>query len=597
MTEVTQIRPTAPAPARLTLHYQVAMPQPESHLFEVTLQVQGWQAPVLDLKMPVWTPGSYLVREYARHVQNFSATAQQPLPWQKVSKNHWRVQTSEQSDLTICYRVFANELTVRTNHLDASHGYFNGAALFFYIAGFQDQPLRVTIQPPYPHWQVATPLPSAVDQVNTFEAADFDTLVDSPFEIGQHQLYEFDVLGKLHQFAIWGQGNANVEQILQDTQQIIQTEATMFGGLPYDRYLFLLHLTSQGFGGLEHKSACSLIYPRFSFQPEESYHRFLQLVAHEFFHLWNVKRIRPKALEVFDYDAENYTPSLWFSEGTTSYYDILIPLRAGIYDACTYLKNLSKEITRYLTTPGRLVQPLSESSFDAWIKLYRRDANSDNSQISYYLKGEMVTLLLDLLIRTRHNNQRSMDQVLQQLWQTFGQPEVGFTPAELQTVIESVADADLSDFWHRYLDTTEELPFNEYLEPFGLKIEAESSANLPPFLGITVNSDSGKDLIRFVEADSPAQRAGLDPEDELLAIDGIRVKSNQLSDRLKNYQPGETIQITVFHQDELRTCSVMLGEPRPKVYQLKPVNNPSTQQQQHFQGWLGVALSEISAGA
>lgn len=594
MTEVTQIRPTVPATAALSLQYQVAMPQPESHLFEVTLQVQGWQAPVLDLKMPVWTPGSYLVREYSRHVQNFTAQAQQPLTWQKLSKNHWRVQTAGQSEITVRYQVFANELTVRTNHLDASHGYFNGAALFFYVAGFQDQPLRVTIQPPYPHWQVATSLPSAADQTNTFEAANFDTLVDSPFEIGQHQLYEFAVLGKLHQFAIWGQGNANVEQILQDMQKIIQTEADLFGGLPYDRYLFILHLTSQGFGGLEHKSSCSLIYPRFSFQPEESYYRFLQLVAHEFFHLWNVKRIRPKALEVFDYDVENYTPSLWFSEGTTSYYDILIPLRAGIYDARTYLKNLSKEITRYLTTFGRRVQPLSESSLDAWIKLYRRDANSDNSQISYYLKGEMVTLLLDLLIRSRHGNQRSMDQVLQQLWQTFGQPEVGFTPADLQTVIESVAGIELSDFWHRYLDTTEDLLFNQYLEPFGLKVEAESIAGLPPFLGLTVNGDSGRDVIRFVEADSPAQRAGIDPEDELLAIDGIRVKSSQLNDRLKNYQPGETLQITVFHQDELRTCPVMLGEPRPRVYQLRPVENPSPQQQQNFQGWLGVAISEIS---
>lgn len=594
MTEVTQIRPTPPALARPTLHYQVAMPQPESHLFDVTLQIQGWQEPVLDLKMPVWTPGSYLVREYARQVQDFTATARQPLDSQKVSKNQWRVQTAGQSDLTICYRVFANELTVRTNHLDASHGYFNGAALFFYVVGFQDQPVRVTICPPFPHWQIATALPSAIEQPNTFEAADFDALVDSPFEIGQHQLYEFDVLGKLHQFAIWGQGNANVGQILQDTQKIIQTEAALFGGLPYDRYLFLLHLTSQGFGGLEHKSSCSLIYPRFSFQPEESYHRFLQLVAHEFFHLWNVKRIRPKALEVFDYDAENYTPSLWFSEGTTSYYDILIPFRAGIYDADTYLKNLSKEITRYLTTPGRLVQPLSESSFDAWIKLYRRDANSDNSQISYYLKGEMVTLLLDLLIRARHSNQRSMDQVLQQLWQTFGQPEIGFTPAELQAVIEAVAGVDLTAFWQRYLHTPEELPFNQYLEPFGLKIEAESTAGLPPFLGMTLNGDSGRDVVRFVEADSPAQRAGIDPEDELLAIDGIRVKASQLNDRLKNYQPGETIQVTVFHQDELRTCSVMLGEPRAKVYQLKAVDNPSTQQQQNFQGWLGVALTEIS---
>lgn len=591
MTEATQIRLGPTAQTRLEIHYQVAMSQPESHLFEVTLKVKGWDAPTLDLKMPVWTPGSYLVREYARHVQDFCATAQQPLSWHKISKNHWQVETTDQADeVTVQYRVFANELTVRTNHLDATHGYFNGAALFFYIPEFQNHPIRVTIQPPRSEWRIATALPSVLDQANTFEAADFDTLVDSPFEIGQHQLYEFEVLGKPHQFAIWGQGNANPEQIIADTQKIIQTEAELFGGLPYNHYLFLLHLSAQNFGGLEHKNSCSLIYSRFSFQPQESYYRFVQLVAHEFFHLWNVKRIRPKALEVFDYDGENYTPSLWFSEGTTSYYDLLLPLRAEIYDAQLYLKALSKEITRFLTTPGRNVQPLSESSFDAWIKLYRRDANSDNSQISYYLKGEMVSLLLDLLIREKHNNQRSLDDVLRQLWQEFGQPEIGFTPDQLQQVIESVAELDLTDFFRRYLDSTEELPFDQYLEPFGLKLQPETTEGLPSFLGMTVNADTGRDLIRFVEYGSPAQQAGIDPDDELLAIDGFRIKAAQLNDRLKNYRPGDTIHLTVFHQDELRTYPVTLSEPRAKAFQIVAVDNPSTTQQQNFQGWLGASL-------
>ncbi|WNZ22979.1 M61 family metallopeptidase [Leptolyngbya sp. NK1-12] len=593
MTEITQIRPSAATQTRLTLHYWVAMPQPESHLFEVTLQVKGWQSPTLDLKMPVWTPGSYLVREYARHVQNFSAAAEQPLTWRKLSKNHWQIDTAGISEITVRYRVFANELTVRTNHLDASHGYFNGAALFFYLPNFRQQPIRVTIQPPHSDWQVTTALSPVADQVHTFEAADFDTLVDSPFEIGQHQLYEFEVLGKPHQLAIWGQGNANPEQIIRDTQKIVQTEAELFGGLPYEHYLFLLHLSAQNFGGLEHKNSCSLIYPRFGFQPDEQYHRFMQLVAHEFFHLWNVKRIRPKALEVFDYDGENYTPSLWFSEGTTSYYDTMLPLRAGVYDARTCLKLLSKDISRFLTIPGRQVQPLSESSFDAWIKLYRRDSNSDNNQISYYLKGAMVSLLLDLLIRARHGNRRSLDDVLRQLWQQFGQPEIGFTPDQLQAVIESVAGIELSNFFHRYLDTTEELPFDQYLEPFGLRVQAENTDGLPPFLGLTVNSDNGRDLIRFVEMGSPAQQAGIDPDDELLAIDGIRVRANQLSDRLKNYRSGDTIQLTLFHQDELRTYPVTLAAPRPKNFQLAAVENPSATQQQNFQGWLGASLSSV----
>jgi predicted metalloprotease with PDZ domain len=604
MTESTQVRPSNPTQTSLTqtssaqtspetsleLHYQVAMPQPESHLFEVTLQVNGWREPILDLKMPVWTPGSYLVREYARHVQNFSV---ETMSWHKVSKNHWQIATDGLTEITVRYQVFANELTVRTNHLDASHGFFNGAALFFYLPDWQNQPIQVTIEPP-PNWRVTTPLPLVPDQVNTFIAADFDTLVDSPFEIGQHQLYEFEVLNKPHQLAIWGQGNANPEQIISDTKQIIETEAALFGGLPYDRYLFILHQTAQSFGGLEHKNACSLIYPRFGFQPEEAYQRFIQLVAHEFFHLWNVKRIRPKALEVFDYDRENYTPSLWFSEGTTSYYDVMLPYRAGIYSARTCLSLLGKEISRFLNIPGRQVQPLSESSFDAWIKLYRRDANSDNNQISYYLKGEMVSLLLDLLIRERHQNQRSLDDVLRRLWQEFGQPEVGFTPEQLEAVITAVAGTDLSQFFQHCLHSTKELPLEQYLEPFGLKLISEALDGLPPYLGCTVSADNGRELIRFVEFGSPAQQAGIDPEDELLAIDGIRVKSAQLNDRLKNYQPGDTIQLTVFHQDELRTYPVTLMAPRPKAYQLVAVEQPSSIQASNFQGWLGIPLSALT---
>lgn len=595
MTEATQAPPSPSKRTGLTIHYQVAMSQPESHLFEVTLQVKGWQADVLDLKLPVWTPGSYLVREYAKHLQDFAAQGQQPLPWSKVSKNHWQIQTLGASDLTVRYRIFANELSVRTNHLDSTHGYFNGAALFFYLPGFEQHQISVTIVPPRSDWRVTTALPAVPERENTFWARDFDTLVDSPFEIGIHQLYEFEAQGKPHQLAIWGKGNVDPMQVIEDTQKIIQVEANLFGGLPYDRYLFLLHLSPQGNGGLEHKDSCSLNYPRFGFRSKDKYNRFMQLVAHEFFHLWNVKRIRPKALEVFDYDQENYTTSLWFSEGTTSYYDLLIPLRAGIYDGAAYLGALGKEITRFQNTLGRRVQPLSESSFDAWIKLYRPDANSSNAQISYYLKGEMVSLLLDLLIRQRHHNQRSLDDVLLQLWQQFGQTEIGFTPEQLKATIEAIAEVDLTEFFGRYVDGTDELPFNDYLEPFGLQLKPEGHEDCLPYLGITVKGEHGREVVKAVEVDSPAQRAGIDPGDELLAIDGFRVSAEQLSDRLKDYQAGDTLEFTVFHQDELRVCSVTLAPPRATRYQVTVVEHPSASQAQNFAGWLGVPISTVAS--
>ena len=597
MKAVNQTISNSPAKITPMISYQVAMSQPESHLYEVRLRVKGWQAAVMDLKMPVWTPGSYLVREYAKNLQDFTVLdiEERSLPWAKKSKNHWQIDTTGITDITVHYRVFANELTVRTSHLDQTHAYFNGAATFLYVVGFEKSPIQVTIIPPESSWRISTALPALPEFRHTFIAADFDTLVDSPFEIGTHESHYFEVLGVPHELAIWGKGNFQGRTAIEDIEKIIKVEAELFGGLPYENYLFLLHLTSDGYGGLEHKNSCSLIYQRFGFRAKDKYNQFMQLLAHEFFHLWNVRRIRPQALEVFDYDQENYTSCLWFCEGTTSYYDIILPLRAGIYDAKTCLETLSKDINRFLNIPGRLVQPLSESSWDAWIKLYRRDANSDNSQISYYLKGQLVSLLLDLLIRERHNNLRSLDNVMQIMWQKFGIPEIGYTPEQLQNVISSVANVNLKDFWQICLHSTEELPLNQYLKPFGLKIQANGNGEAIPFLGLTAKTENGSTIVKFVETGSPAQKAGIDPGDELLAIEGIRVNAEQIPERLKDYQPSDSISVSLFHQDQLRTVSVILGEPRPNTYKVVPVKNPTIQQSNNFQGWLGVPLPTVFA--
>jgi predicted metalloprotease with PDZ domain len=571
------------------LSYRVAMPQPQTHFFEVTLKIKDWQQPQLHLQMPVWTPGSYMVREYSRHLQDFKAIDAHgnPLSFCKTAKNHWCVEGS--GDLTISYRVFANDLTVRTNHLDASHGYFNPAALLFLVPDRTHEPIQIEIVPPA-HWQVTTPLPG---NNNIFVAQSFDELVDSPFEIGQHQVYDFEVLGKPHQLAIWGEGNIDVAKWLVDITKIVTVTAKIFGGLPYDRYLFLLHLSANGYGGLEHKNCCSLLYPRWQLQKTEQYEQFMQLVAHEFFHLWNVKRIFPKGLEKFDYNQENYTPSLWFSEGVTSYYDILMPRRAAIYGRSTLLAQMSKEISRFLTTPGRLVQPVTESSFDAWIKLYRPDANSSNSQMSYYLKGAMVALLLDLKIRALSNSEKSFDDVLVQLWQDYGQVGKGFTDRELESLIQNIAGVDLQDFYRDYLYSSIELPFDEYLQPFGLKISAVVSPI--PYWGAVVKTEQGREMIKTVATGSPAALAGIDPGDELVAIDGYRVTADQLPDRLACYKvsdssacaSGDRIKVTVFHQDRLMDYEVELSASQPSKYELAPLPDLTPSQLYNLQCWAG----------
>jgi predicted metalloprotease with PDZ domain len=573
-------------------NYRLSIPEPENHLLEVELAIADWQDEFIDLKMPVWTPGSYLVREYARHLQDFEATdaTGQPLTWQKISKNHWQIKCgnsdhSINSNIKIRYRIFCNELTVRTNHIDHTHAFLTGAAVFMYVPEYQQQSYTVEIGEIKEDWQIATALPAIAKTKNTFYAKDFDTLVDSPFEIGIHHRYEFTVLDKPHSFVVWGEHNADMQRLIKDTAEIVAVEAEMFGGLPYDRYDFILH-ASNGFGGLEHKNSTVLLYNRLGFRKEESYLQFINLVAHEFFHTWNVKRIRPKALEKFDYDQENYTSSLWFSEGTTSYYDQIFPLRAGLYDAKHYLKLVSKAITRLQTTFGRNVQSLYESSFDTWIKLYRPDSNTHNNQISYYLKGEMVSMLLDLLIRFKTNNLRSLDRVMQIMWERFGKDEIGFSEAELHEVIETVAGVDLSTFWNDYLYGNKELDYNYYLEPFG--IELRSARQDIPFIGMSLKSKNGIPEVEKVEFGSPAQKAGISTGDMVIAIAGIRVTAENFHDRLQDFTAGTAIAVTIFHQDLLRTVEVTLQEPICNQFELVQVANASANQEINMRLWLSI---------
>ncbi|WP_338431396.1 M61 family metallopeptidase [Synechococcus elongatus] len=566
------------------LTYRVAMPNPCNHLFEVTLQISDWQADRVTVQLPAWTPGSYLLREYVRHLQGFQAqtTTGQPLPWRKLRKNAWQIETQGHRDLQVSYQVLATELTVRTNHLDRSHGFFTPAALCLYIEDWRDRPCQVEIIAPE-DWTIATALPAIAS--NRFQAADYDTLVDSPFELGPEQTQAFTVLGKKHYWRIWG-GSLNSDRLVADTTRLIETEAQIFGGLPYDHYWFILHLSSGGYGGLEHRDSTVLAFDRHTITEPEGYRRFLQLVAHEFFHLWNVKRIRPKALEQFDYEAENYTPSLWFSEGATSYYDLLLPLRAGLYGVNTFLEALSKDLSRYLTTPGRTVQPLSESSFDAWVKLYRRDAYSDNQQMSYYLKGQLVCWLLDLEIR-HHQPDRSFDDVLRLLWQRYGQPqEVGFEEAELRQIFSEVAGVDLTNFFDRYVDGLEELPIAEAIESVGLKLQPQGSDH--PSHGLRLADEQGRCQVKFVASNSPGEQAGLMIGDELVALNGLRVTAESFTRRLGSCQAGQTLELTIFHDDQLQSRWLTLAEPQPQSYTLRLSSEATPEQRDRFQRWLGL---------
>ncbi len=595
---------------------QVAIRDPQTHLLRITMTISHWTEPQVDLRMPVWTPGSYLVREYSKQLQGFQVTdaTGKPLPWQKLSKNHWQINTSQaihqttvpstndnnQGDhptgitVVVTYEVFCHELTVRTNHMDHTHCFFNGAATFMWVGDDLDHPYTLEIDAP-DGWRVATALPLLEGMVgkNLFWAKNFDALVDHPVEVGIHERYEFMAVGKPHDLVIWGNHNADVSRVLRDTIAIIETEAAIFGGLPYDRYMFLVHM-AQGYGGLEHENCCTLLYNRFGFRNL----RFMNLVAHEFFHTWNVKRIKPQVLTRIDYQEENYTGALWFSEGTTSYYDQLIPLRAGLYGRQHYLRLVSDSITRLQNTPGRQVQSLYESSWDTWIKLYRPEANSPNSQISYYLKGELVSMVLDLHIRALHDNARSLDDVLKMLWQKYHQAFAqdstyqdsvyqGFTDIELQAIIADVAGVDLTEFWQEYLYGTAEIDYDKYLAPFGLGLHVSGNEENPPYTGIHLKNTTGEALVRTVDPHSPAQTAGISATDVILAINGCRITSDTFGDRLRDFRGGEQITVSFFQGDLLREVPLVLAEPKADRYQIVQHHNPTLKELQRLEGWLG----------
>ncbi|HEY6098522.1 MAG TPA: hypothetical protein VIW03_03775, partial [Anaeromyxobacter sp.] len=370
----------------------------------------------VELAFPVWTPGSYLVREYARHVEGLAAADGDgaALPVERLDKHRVRIRAGAARRAVLRYRVYANELTVRTAHLDGTHGYVNGAAVFPYVPGREGEPHVLEVVPP-PGWRVSTALEGGP---TTFRARDYDELADSPLEIGEHRIVRFTVLGRPHELAIWGRGNLDEGRLAGDARAVVETFAALMGGLPYERYVFIVHLTDKRRGGLEHARSTTLNVARTSFFPREAYEETLGLLAHEFFHLWNVKRLRPAAFVPFDYAREQYTRLLWWFEGATSYYENVALARAGILEPKRWLKVLGQALTALERTPGARKMSVEEASFLAWVKHYRPDENSPNSAISYYLKGELVALALDLELRRRG---KSLDDVLRTLYARFAE--------------------------------------------------------------------------------------------------------------------------------------------------------------------------------
>lgn len=563
----------------MELTYHLSMPQPNSHYFSVKIDVKGNTANKQEFKLPVWTPGSYLVREFSKNLNQVKAidATNKELVVTKKTKNAWEIQCAGQENFTVYYEVYAFELSVRTPFLDNTHGFVAGAGVFMYTEATKNQRGFLKVYPHASFKKVSTALPSADFKAElgcfNFVFEDYDQLVDCPIEIGNQVEFDFMAAGLRHRVAMYGEANYNVAQLQQDMAKVVQAATDVFGSNPNKDYLFIVHNVSDGQGGLEHKNSCVLSVSRWSYAGS-NYTGFINLVAHEYFHLWNVKRIRPIELGPFNYDQECYTSLLWVMEGITSYYDELLLKRAGFYTKEEFLNKLQSQINYVEGTPGSRVQPVAHASFDAWIKAYRPNENSSNTTMTYYSRGAVLGAVLDAYLIQKSNKKRSLDGFMQLLYSKYAlELKRGFTEVEFEQELSNYCGEDMHAFFTNYVNGTQIIPYQKYFEPMGLMVKDQTSSQAS--IGAVFE---GEEIVKVktVRRGSAAEEAGLSVGDEILVCDGYRVYKSMLEGMLNSLSPGESMMLTVARDEKVfQVKFIMKSYTKPQFsIQIKDANAP-----------------------
>jgi predicted metalloprotease with PDZ domain len=570
------------------IEYFLSMDQPQTHYFDVIMKLSNFDAKTkqqgfIDLKMAVWTPGSYLIREYAKNVEAVSVTSDsKAVKSDKINKNTWRVRLlATSNEATVKYRVYANELTVRTSFIDDSHGYLNPACVFMYVSDWRQVPSTINIKP-YKNWTtVSTALKSLGN--NTFEASNLDELIDSPIEIGTQKVLTFELKGIPHKISMYGEVKMDEVKVTNDFKKVCETAMSVVGEHPCKDYTFLIHNLAAGGGGLEHLNSTTCQTSRMTYSNDRMYQGFMSLIAHEYFHLWNVKRIRPKALGPFDYENENYTHLLWFSEGCTSFYQSYILRRANMMTPEEYLTTYSNEINVIENQPGNKVQSATESSWDAWIKYYRPNENSKNSTISYYDKGAVLGGMLNLAIIQTTGGKKNLDDVMKMLYQEYYKKQGrGFTDEELQKTVEAVAGKSMNDFFQKYIFGTETIPYNAYFQSVGVQLIDKNAEKNDPYLGVEMRG--GGMRITGVTRDSPAYNDGLNVNDEILQIDGSR--PDDITKYVSSKKVGDVIEVKVRRDGLEKKYNITLQRNPVKNYVIEALPNQTKEQAEMYKKWL-----------
>ncbi|WP_446904385.1 M61 family metallopeptidase [Burkholderia sp. YIM B11467] len=583
------------------IRYSIVPKDLAAHLFEVTVTVADPDPEGQRFSLPVWIPGSYLVREFARNIVTLGAfnDAGRKVRIAKTDKHTWQA-APVNGALTLRYDVYAWDLSVRSAYLDESGGFFNATAVFLSVAGREDVPCEVDIAKPagaaFRTWRVGTALPEVRGTkrygFGAYRASNYDELTDHPVTIGEFALATFDAHGVPHDIVVAGRvTQLDLERLRTDLKRVCEAQIALFEPkskkAPMDRYVFMTLAVSDGYGGLEHRASTALICNRTDLpvkgRPEttEGYRTYLGLCSHEYFHTWNVKRIKPAAFVPYDLTRENYTSLLWLFEGFTSYYDDLMLVRSGLMSQDEYFAALGRTVGGVLRGTGRLKQSVAESSFDAWIKYYRQDENATNAIVSYYTKGSLVALAFDLAIRAQTRNRKSLDDVMRLLWQRYGRDfyrgkQAGVEENEVEALIEEATGVALGRLFADAVHGTRDLPLAELLAPFGVTLAPDVAigAAAKPTIGARLRGGADCTFAAVYEGGA-AHRAGLSAGDTLIAVDGLRVTGTNLDALLARYRPGDKVEVHAFRRDELRTAKLKLDGPEVTRYRLTAAAKPA----------------------
>ncbi|MBK7425226.1 MAG: M61 family metallopeptidase [Propionivibrio sp.] len=562
------------------IRYSIKPLSTQAHTFEVRCNVANPDPAGQRFALPAWIPGSYLIRDFARHIVAIRAeSGGKPLRLNKIDKHTWQTAPMRNGGpMTVTAEIYAWDLSVRGAHLDQTHAFFNGTSVFLRVHGQEDAPCLLDIQPPAGNackdWRIATALEPAHGEqgcarlhgFGLYRAAGYDELIDHPVEMGSFTLARFKACGVPHEIAISGHHDCDLERLSADLKRICEWQIRFFGEpAPMSRYVFLVTAVGEGYGGLEHRASSALLCSRNDLPYpgmqglSEGYRTFLGLCSHEYFHTWNVKRIKPAAFMPYQLERENYTTLLWAFEGFTSYYDDLALLRSGVIELKDWLELTAKTIGNVESGPGRRQQTLAESSFDAWSKFYRPDENTPNAVVSYYAKGALVALALDLTLRRKTHGKISLDDTMRALWQRHGKTGIGVAEDDIRLISEELSGINLRRFFADAVHGTGELPLKKLLAPFAIKLDWEAAK--APSLGIKITSENNELKLATVYSEGAAQAAGLSAGDILLAIDGLRVTPASIDRQLARYQPGDSIKVHAFRRDELMEFKVRLDPP------------------------------------